>query len=146
MVKPLGVLSCVLGIVVSAYGQTGQWITHSHDPQRSGVAADEHAFSFSNVSGLGLEWKTVVPNEPMFLTGLTAPLIVRGVKTSTGNKNLVIVAGSSDHVFALDAATGELVWKQDLSTTQPRPQDGGWLCPYSLNATPVIDLSRPAFL
>ena len=26
--------------------------------------------------------------------------------------------------------------------TQPRPEDGGWLCPYSLNATPVIDSER----
>jgi outer membrane protein assembly factor BamB/mono/diheme cytochrome c family protein len=134
-----GLLLAYFLIVAAALSQTGQWITFSHDPQRSGLAIDEHAFSPGNVSSLGLEWKAVVPNEPLFLTGLSAPLLVRGVKIAGGEKNLVIVAGSSDHVFALDAETGELVWKQDLKITQPRPQDGGWLCPYSLNATPVID-------
>ena len=135
-------LSLVL-LVAATAAQTGQWITYSHDPQRSGYTAEEHAFSVANVSTLGLDWKTTVPNEPLFLTGLTAPLVVRGVKTAAGEKNLVIVAGSSDHVFALDAETGELAWKADLKTTQqPRPQDGGWLCPYSLNATPVIDPAK----
>jgi len=137
--KRLGILLCVFASVSATSGQTGQWITYSHDPQRSGVAADEHAFSVANVSRLGLEWKTIVPNEPLFLNGLTAPLVVRGVKAGAVDRNLVIVAGSSDHVFALDAETGELAWKQDFAIAQPRPQDGGWLCPYALNATPVID-------
>jgi len=137
--KRLGILLCVFASVSATSGQTGQWITYSHDPQRSGVAADEHAFSVANVSRLGLEWKTIVPNEPLFLNGLTAPLVVRGVKAGVVDRNLVIVAGSSDHVFALDAETGELAWKQDFAIAQPRPQDGGWLCPYALNATPVID-------
>jgi len=141
-IRKTGLLLACLLIFAAALAQTGQWITFSHDPQRSGVAADEHAFSSANVSNLGLEWKTVVPNEPLFLTGLTAPLVVRGVKTGAGEKNLVIVAGSSDHVFALDAETGELAWETDLPMMQPRPQDGGWLCPYSLNATPVIDPAK----
>jgi len=51
-------------LVAATAAQTGQWITFSHDPQRSGFAADEHAFSVANVSTLGLEWKTTVPNEP----------------------------------------------------------------------------------
>jgi outer membrane protein assembly factor BamB/mono/diheme cytochrome c family protein len=128
--------------IAACVAQQSQWITFGHDPQRSGFAAEEHAFSPGNVSKLGLEWKTTVPNEPLFLNGLTAPLMVRGVKTASGDKNLVIVAGSSDHVFALNAETGELAWKQDLKIAQPRPEDGGWLCPNALNATPVIDPAR----
>lgn len=135
----LGVLVFIFASFGVTFAQNGQWITYSHDPQRSGFSSDEHAFSPANVSNLGLQWKTVVPNEPLFLNGLTAPLVVRGVKTSAGEKNLVLVAGSSDHVFALDAETGEPVWRQDFTLSQPRPQDGGWLCPYALNATPVID-------
>lgn len=134
-------LSLVL-IVSAASGQTGQWTTFGHDPQRSGVASDEHAFSPSNASALGLEWKTVVPNEPLYMTGLTAPLVVRGVKTATGIKGLVIVAGSSDHIFALDAKTGTLAWKKDFSAKEERPAGGDWLCPLGLNDTPVIDEAR----
>jgi mono/diheme cytochrome c family protein len=128
--------------VSAASSQTGQWTTYGHDPQRSGFATDEHAFSPSTVSRLGLEWKTIVPNEPLILTGLTAPLIVRGVKTTAGVKNLVIVAGSSDHIFALDAETGALAWERDFSRDQSRPEGGDWLCPFALNDTPVIDPAR----
>jgi cytochrome c5 len=135
--------------LTSLAGQEGQWLTYSHDPQRSGWASDEHAFSTSNVSAMGLLWKTILPNQPIALTGLTAPLVVRGVLTFKGLKDLVIVAGSSDRVFALDAATGELVWRFDASSIsdesmgfvmkEKRPGPSSWLCPYSLNATPMID-------
>ncbi|MGH9615264.1 MAG: PQQ-binding-like beta-propeller repeat protein [Acidobacteriaceae bacterium] len=129
----------LLTMVSAALCQTGQWTTFGHDSQRSGFASDEHAFSPSNVSKLGLEWKTVVPNKQLFLNGLTAPLVVRGVKSSDGTENIVIVAGSSDHIFALDAETGSLQWKRDFSANQPRPEGGDWLCPFALNDTPVID-------
>ena len=89
-------IALVLFLVVIATwmsGQTGQWITFGHDPQRSGFAADEHAFSPGNVAAMGLEWKTVVPNEPLFLTGLTAPLLVRDVESAGGSRSLVISRG-----------------------------------------------------
>lgn len=140
--KNFGFLLFLLLIVSAASAQIGQWTTFGHDPQRSGFANDEHAFSPSNVSSLGLLWKTVLPNKPIFLNGLTAPLMVRGVKTSAGQRDLVIVAGSSDHIFALDAKTGDLAWKKDFSAIQLRPKDPGWLCPYALNDTPVIDAAR----
>lgn len=140
--KAIGLVPAFLLILSVALAQSGQWTTFGHDPQRSGVASDEHAFSPANVSGLGLVWKTVVPNEPLYLNGLTAPLMVRGVKTGAGTKDLVIVAASSDHIFALDAGTGELAWKADFTENQARPEGGGWLCPMALNATPVVDTNQ----
>ncbi len=144
--KTFGILFFLLLAVSAASAQTGQWTTFGHDPQRSGFAGDEHAFSPSNVSSLGLVWKTVVPNEPLILNGLTAPLVVRGVKTAADpkadRKDVVIVAASSDHVFALDAENGDLLWRKDFSSIQPRPLNPDWLCPYALNDTPVIDAAR----
>lgn len=140
--RGLGVFAFIAFITVASMAQMGQWTTFSHDPQRSGYTPEEHAFSPSNVSSLGLAWKTTVPNEPLFMTGLTAPLVVRGVKTPAGDKNLVLVAGSSDHVYALDAETGDLAWKVDLKLIERRPKVGDWLCPNALNATPVIDPAR----
>ena len=133
-----------LFIVIGAQCQTGQWTTFGHDPQRSGNAREEHAFSPATVGSMRLEWKTTVPNDALYLNGLTAPLLVRAVASSggakpAGAKNLVIVAGTSDHLFALDADRGDLAWKVDFKLNQPRPSDGGWLCPTGLNATPVID-------
>jgi outer membrane protein assembly factor BamB len=122
--------------------QAGQWTTFGHDPQRSGYAQEEHSFSPANIASMGLLWKTTVPNEPLFLNGLTAPLLVTRRAAVGGPKNLVIVAGTSDHIFALNAESGELAWKADFQNKQPRPSDGGWLCPTGLNATPVIDEPR----
>jgi outer membrane protein assembly factor BamB/mono/diheme cytochrome c family protein len=130
-----------LFVAPAASGQIGQWTTFGHDPQRSGYADDEHALTRSSIASLGLQWKTVVPNEPLFLNGLTAPLLIRGVKTATGAKNLLLVAAASDQVFALDADTGDLLWKADFPGSQPRPP-GEWLCPTGLNATPVIDINH----
>ena len=140
--KVSGLLLSLFLCISAASAQSGQWTSYGHDPQRSGFAADEHAFSLSNVSSLGLEWKTIVPNEPLVLTGLTAPLVVRGVTSENGTRNLVIVAGSSDHIFALDAETGALAWKRDFSANQARPEGGDWLCPFALNDTPVIDRAK----
>ena len=133
------ILACFCSL---ASAQSGQWLTYGHDVQRSGVASDERAFTVANVSQMGLAWKTVVPNQPLSMNGLTAPLVVHEVATSSGVKNLVLLAGSSDHVYALDADTGELVWKVDSPPAEPRPEGGDWLCPNSLNATPVIDPAR----
>jgi outer membrane protein assembly factor BamB len=131
------VASCSL-----ALAQSGQWLTYGHDPQRSGLASDERAFTPANVSQMGLVWKTALPNQPLAMNGLTAPLVVRGVVTPSGPKNLVLVAGSSDHIFALDAETGELVWKVDAPAQAPRPPGADWLCPNALNDTPVIDPAK----
>lgn len=136
----IGMFVCV--VAIAGFAQKGQWMTFGHDPQRSGFASDEHAFSAANVGEMGLLWKTAVPNQPLSMNGLTAPLVVRGVKSAQGNRNLVIVAGSSDHAWALDAETGELVWSVDFKLREARPTNGDWLCPNALNATPVIDPKR----
>jgi outer membrane protein assembly factor BamB len=125
-----------------AFAQSGQWLTYGHDPQRSGVASDEHAFTPANVLHLGLIWKTVVPNQPLAMNGLTAPLVADDVATASGKRNLVLVAGSSNHVFALDADSGELLWKFD-APAEAKPHDApDWLCPNALNDTPVIDPAK----
>ena len=131
-----------LFLIPSLLAQSGQWTTYSHDPQRSGWAPEETAFSPSKLSQLGLLWKTVVPNAPSSMNGLTAPLVVRGVATPSRQRNLVIVAGSSDHVFGLDAESGELVWRAEVAGEEKPPGPSSWLCPFALNATPVIDPDR----
>src|SRR5205823_751626 len=95
----------------------------------------------ANVAQLELKWKTQVKNEPRSLTALTAPVVASDVVTAQGTKTLVYVAGSADHFFALDASTGNLVWSLNFET-HVRPKDEGmWLCPQGVNATPVIDRS-----
>lgn len=125
-----------------AFSQQGQWLTFGHDAQRSGWARDEHAFTPANVAGLHLAWQISLPNLPLSLAGLTAPLVVRNVQTANGPRSLVIVAGSSDHLFAVDAGNGQLVWKADFTAPAAKRAPGMWLCPNNLNDTPVIDAAH----
>jgi outer membrane protein assembly factor BamB len=115
------------------------WPTFGHDPQRSGWATEETTLTPQNVSGLQLLWKTQVKNEPKSLTALTAPVIADAVSTAQGVKQVIYVAGSADHMYALDSATGNILWSHDFEVHSLPKDEGMWLCPNNLNDTPVID-------
>lgn len=136
-------IACTVLLVVSAAlvlaGQTGQWLTFGHDPQRSGWARDEHTFSPTNVANLGLAWSVSLPVTPRSLTALTAPIVIKGVGQPGRARDEVIVAGASDHVFALDAHNGAILWQRALPIAAKMPSPGMWLCPNNLNDTPVAD-------
>jgi outer membrane protein assembly factor BamB len=118
------------------------WLTFGHDPQRSGWANEETKLAAGNVAGLELKWKTQVKNEPRSLTALTAPLVATDVSTAQGRKTLVYVAGSSNNISALDAASGSIVWTRAFESSVLPKHEGMWLCPNGLNATPTIDKSN----
>ncbi len=113
-----------------------------HDPQRSGWAWEETALTQQAVAGLELKWKTQLKNEPKFLHALTAPVVATGVLTPEGTKTLVYVAGSSNGVYALNAADGSLVWSRAF-TSRVLPGSGSYqgtfLCPNGITATPALD-------
>jgi outer membrane protein assembly factor BamB len=117
------------------------WPTYGHDPQRSGWAVDESTLTPENVSKLTLKWKAHLKNEPLSLTALTAPLVADHVNTAQGPKTVVYVAGSSNHLFALDAAGGNVIWSRDFETHVLLKDETMWLCPNNLNDTPAIDRS-----
>ncbi len=114
------------------------WTTFGHDPQRSGWAFEETALTPETVGGLKLKWSTQLPNESLALNALTAPLVARDIVTTKGVKTLVYVAGSSNHVFALDAATGEAVWSRRFQSYAKSLVEPFYLCPNAINATPVV--------
>ena len=127
----------ILAIVTPAVAE--DWLTYGHDPQRTGWAFQEDKLTAKNVGGLELKWKIHLDNKALSLTALTAPLIASDVTTPEGVKTLVYIAGSSNHVFAVDAATGKLSWSHDFTAHVAPAYEGMWLCPNNLNATPVID-------
>ena len=88
-----------------------------------------------------LLWKKKLDNEPRQMHSLLEPLVIGRVATKSGPKELVIQAGVSDNVYALDAKTGEMVWKRHLeSTFQDAPGGRGpsVLCPGGMTANVVI--------
>ena len=118
------------------------WPTFGHDPQRSGWAREERVLSRDNVSGLKLKWKVKLENETKSLTALTSPIVVSGVATENGPKDLVYVGGSGDVFYAIDTANGEVVWSKIFKTDIVNKRPGMWLCPKGLNATPAADPER----
>jgi outer membrane protein assembly factor BamB len=134
-------IACALVIVSTASAQSpggpSEWTTYGYDTARTGWNRVEQGLSAENLGPMRRLWKTVLPNRPHVLAGLSAPLAV-----NHGGRDLVIVAGSDNHVFALDAATGERLWQADFTTEAKPGAPDDWLCPNALTATPVIDKER----
>ncbi len=116
------------------------WTTYGGDPQRTGWNKTENELNLENVRNLKLEWSLKLNNASKELNSLTVPLVTGVLITPRGFKELVIVAGASDKVFAIDTDTGKLYWEKTMSVAA-QPQGGRpahWLCPNALNADPVI--------
>ncbi len=115
------------------------WLTFGGDPQRTGSAAQEKTLNKSNVSKLGLKWKTQLDNVPREMASLTAPIVVENVITPRGFKDLLFVAGSSDNLYAIDTDTGKVLWQKSFTNELTPKGKPNWLCPNALVATPVVD-------
>jgi outer membrane protein assembly factor BamB len=123
--------------------QQTDWLTWGYDPERTAWNRAETKLSKDNVSGLQLKWAAQLDTAPEMevLSTLTSPLVVEGVQTPGGLKDLVVVVGSRDKIYALDAATGSVVWQKEFTAAAPPKQGSSYLCPNTVNATPVIDKS-----
>ena len=128
----------VLAIMLAfAPGALGDWPMFGADPQRTGWAAHETILNRNNVGTLELKWKIKLDNAPKELTSLTAPIVVDQVKIPRGIKEYVVVAGSSDAIFAIDADTGKLAWSKTFTVNATPVRTPNTLCPFALNATPA---------
>jgi outer membrane protein assembly factor BamB len=140
MLKKPASLCLLTPLLLCAFEPAAEWTTFGGDPQRSNWAKEETELTRDSIHGLKLEWKLKLDNESKELTSLTAPLVHSQVITPHGFKEVVLIAGASDTVFAIDADTGKLMWKKTMSIDgTPTQKQVNWLCPNALNATPVID-------
>ncbi len=118
------------------------WPTFGGDAQRSGWAREESEISPNNVRQMRLVWTLKLDNQPRELNMLTSPIAISPVYTNSGVKNLVVVGGSSDNLFVIDADTGKLVWQKHFPNEGPPPSgpqsSGSYFCPNALNDTPAV--------
>ncbi len=121
---------------------TGDWLTFSYDPERTGWARGETKLSRDNVSQLQLLWKyqtDAVPNNVNRYSTMTDPIVVEEVPTREGPRKMVFVASAENNVYAIDAEKGTLIWKRSYPNTAKPPVAAAGNCPNNLNATPVVD-------
>jgi len=116
------------------------WATDGGNPQRTNWQKDETTLSKQNVENLRILWKIKLDNAPRQMHSLLPALIAGQVPTSNGNKQVVIAAGVSDNLYAIDADKGEILWKKHFDYP-PNARNGGPtdpLCPGGQTATPII--------
>jgi outer membrane protein assembly factor BamB len=135
-------IAATLSVAGCAFCQGADWLTDGGNPQRTAWQKDEKIFNPENVRNMKLLWKVKLDNEPRQMHSLFPPLIINRVNTGAGPKQLLIEAGVSDNIYAIDAETGEVVWKKHFETGFTPPPNGGRgagiLCPGGQTATPVI--------
>jgi outer membrane protein assembly factor BamB len=115
--------------------RSGEWPTHSGDPQRTGWQKNETRISKERMKEFKLLWKLKLDNETHALHSLTAPLIVGALY-----RDLAVIGGTDDNLYVLDADLGRLLWKKHFaySSKTPQSQNATWLCPGGLVATPAV--------
>jgi len=117
------------------------WSTWGYDQERTAWNRGEKVLSKSNVSKLKVKWSTQLPTKPtdIALSTLTAPLVVEGVSTSGGAKDVIFLLAADDTLLAVDADTGKSVWQKTFPNTMTPSRPATWLCPNTANDTPVVD-------
>ncbi len=123
---------------------TDDWLTYSHDPQRTGWDNGDTTFTPKNVSHLKLLWSTVLPTTPDPGSGitLTAPVVVSGVQTADGVKTVAYTISGDNILFAVDADTGKVIWQKSFPNHDTPLREANWMCTNTEQATPVIDKDK----
>ena len=122
-----------------------EWLTWGYDQERTGWNRAETLLSPRNVGQLKQVWSTQlnVPVDKYVLSTMTAPVLVAGVQTAQGAKDLLFVHGANDTLYALDANGGQIVWQKSFTNhNKSTAPVRDWLCPKTPNATPTIDKAR----
>ncbi|MGH9628739.1 MAG: PQQ-binding-like beta-propeller repeat protein [Bryobacteraceae bacterium] len=123
----------------AAFG--ADWLTDGGDTKRTNWQRDETTLTKENVKDLKLLWKIKLDNEPRQMHSLLEPLVIGRVNTSSGPKQLVIQAGVSDNVYAIDVDEGKVLWKKHFESTYKQPPDSrrpSVLCPGGMTANVTI--------
>jgi len=100
-------LAALTLVVATLLTTAGDWPTYLHDAQRSAAGGGETTLSPANAGGLVKLWSFKT-------SGVVA--------TSASVVNNIVYAGSWDgYEYALDAATGALLWKTYIGVTTADP-------------------------
>ncbi len=118
------------------------WLTDAGDSQRTNWQRNETILSTATAKDIKLLWKTKLDNAPRQMHSLFPPLIIDKLQTSKGVRQVAIVAGVSDNLYAIDVADGSRIWEKHFVNTWTPPaaggRGGGILCPGGITATPVV--------
>ncbi|MBL8178972.1 MAG: PQQ-binding-like beta-propeller repeat protein [Bryobacterales bacterium] len=133
------ILPVACALSCAAFG--ADWLTDASDAFRTNWQRDEKILSVATAKDIKLLWKLKTDNEPRQMHALFPALIAGTVNTASGPREIAVVAGVSDNIYAIDAKKGALLWKKHFQSSYQDPPTGrgpGVLCPGGLTATPTI--------
>jgi outer membrane protein assembly factor BamB len=130
-------------------GAVINWLTDGFDNQRTGWNRSETILTRKNVKNLRILWKIQTGNQVRALHSLMPVLIVGRLNTSNGPREVGIVNGISDNLYAFDVDSGTMLWQKHWTYTSPAdsrqppnasrdPAHLGFLQPGGSSDTPVI--------
>lgn len=102
--------AALAGCCVLVFG--AEWPTDGGNRLRTNWQPSETVLNKDNVKGMQLLWKLQLDNQPQEMHALFPPLLIEGVKTSAGVKQIALEAGISDNLYAIDVETGTVLWKK----------------------------------
>ncbi len=143
MIMKLSSRSLSFTLILLSFASAGlaeQWLMFGGNPQHDGWARGEQELNKDNVKSMKLIWKVHIDSVKKEMNGLTAPVVAENVLTAQGHKDIVVTAGASDTLDAVDIDSGKILWHKQFQIEGQPKQAARWLCPNSLTATPTIQL------
>ena len=113
------------------------YLTEGGDSARTGWLRNEKVFTRATVKNTRLLWQLKLDSAPREMHNLFPPLIVEKAEMSGGARELAVVAGVSNTLFAIDTAKGAVLWRTTLET-EPLTGTSNTFCPGGQTAVPVI--------
>jgi hypothetical protein len=87
-------------VLMSVIGWSADWLTDGGDSQRTHWQKDEKLISPASAKNIKLLWKIQLDSKPRVMTNLYTALITSRVTTKSGPKQIALVAGVTDKLFA----------------------------------------------
>ena len=111
------------------------WPSLSGNPQRDGWAKNEKAFTRETAKNIELLYKFHADNQTKSTAALTSPIVNGQLITYLGFKEMLVVGGSQDNVYSVDADLNRQIWKThfDYKSNKPAPTPTA-VCPGGLTA------------
>jgi outer membrane protein assembly factor BamB len=114
----------------AAKTNTTDWPTWGFDAERTAFNPNETVLSKSTVPSLKLKWSTKLG--PIF----SQPVLASNVLVAGGSYADIVYTGDYDgRLSAVNAATGNLIWQQQLRMALAEACGG----PYGISSSPTID-------
>jgi outer membrane protein assembly factor BamB len=125
------ILQAVIPSLIENVNASSQvvWPAFDGGGSRTGVFTGETVFTTSNANSLTQLWQQTLPYKTN-----GSPVYASSVVTSSGTKDLVFFTTQQGSLIALDAATGNQVWRADTS--------GQFIANQGTSSSPAIDPSN----